>query len=170
MTPFITEGDLQGKQYACFTPGGDLLMAAFHHGGKEEWSRLGHILDIGMILQKFPDADYAEAVGWAEQWHISRIVLTGIQLAHQLCGVDIPVSIREKANAPKILALAKNRIEKIQQSASSTTSLPLKYHTDLYHLRSRDTFPARLRLALAYLEHFFRRALFKIQRTVRLAH
>lgn len=164
MSPFVTQSKLQGKQYACFTPGGDLLMAAFHHGGKEEWTRLGHILDIGMILRKYPDADYAEAIRWAEQRHISRIILTGIQLAHQLCRIEIPDSIREKANAPEILAIAKNRIEKIQQSAEFTALLPLKYNTTLYHFNSRDTFLSRLHLVLKYTNHFLRRVRLKLLR------
>lgn len=164
MKPFITEGELQGKHYACFTPGGDLLMAAFHHGGKEEWARLGHILDIGMILKNFPDADYNAAISWAEKRELSRIVLTGIQLAHQLCRIDIPQSIRAKANAPTIHSLASNRLEKIRHLASGSDRLPFRFSTTLYHLRTRDSIGAQARFALANPKYFFRRTWLKIWR------
>lgn len=170
MEEFVSEDDFQGKRYSCLTPEGDLLMAAFHHGGKEEWIRLGHILDIGQILNKYPNADYGKAIEWAEQKNISRIVLTGIQLAHEHCQVPIPESIKEKVNAPGILSLAQNRVKKIRHLAASRSSLPFRFNSTIYHLSSRDTFPAQIRLALEFPIHFFRRALLKLQRTLRLAN
>jgi hypothetical protein len=113
----------------------DLLVMLCVHGAKHFWERLAWIVDIGQLITA-REVDWALLLGIAEKMKSTRLLLLGLDLAHEVAGVTLPQPVLERATGdPHVVWLAGKVIE--QYSGTSDPSAGV-FHRAVFRLRSCD--------------------------------
>jgi hypothetical protein len=85
----------------------DLALYLAGHATKEGWRCLGWVCDFAMLIQRFPDLDWAQLLDCARAKGCGRTILLGCQLAAQLLGTrvkgDLPKPIKSTED-PRLAA------------------------------------------------------------------
>ncbi len=71
----------------------DLLLLLCVHGMKHYWERLSWVTDIAWLLETTPDLDWARVFAYSDQFHVKRIVLSGLSLTYHLLGTNLPDAV-----------------------------------------------------------------------------
>ena len=129
----------------------DQLLVLSVHGAKHGWERLTWIRDIAELLKTFPDLDVAAVLKSAKGLRCERVVLLGLYLAREFCGMALPATL-PATPAPVIATLIKQVKKRLVQDRSAA---PDGWGRALFQLRSRE----RLRDGLPYIWDRVRRQL-----------
>lgn len=134
--------NLAGQDTFLFAPA-HLLVYLCAHGSKSLWARLRWISDVAFLLAKdFDDAFWEKLMIAARKSNSERMLLIGLQLAHQLLKAPLPdtvkADIRADANVTTLvkevtdhLFLATNHNQLVQSPGS-------------FHLKMRERFIDRI--------------------------
>ncbi len=68
----------------------NLLLLLCVHGMKHYWERLSWVTDIAWLLATTPNLDWARVFAYSDQFHVKRIVLSGLSLTYHLLGTNLP--------------------------------------------------------------------------------
>lgn len=71
----------------------DQLLALCVHGMKHCWERLSWVCDIAELVKRYPDLDWTYLVDQAQQLGGMRMLLIGLQLAHNSLDASVPPQI-----------------------------------------------------------------------------
>ena len=132
----------------------DTLLVLAAHGMKHFWSRLGWICDVAELMRRHPTADWQKTVDVAEQLGGKKIVLLAMQLAHDVCGVelsiDCPRSIRKASSQlRKHLFIRCSNEKQVTRGMRMELAGGGKAASLLFHWRMRE----RTRDGLTYVMH-----------------
>ena len=85
----------------------DTLVILCMHGSRHQWERLSWLRDIAMLIDKYPELDWEEAIATAQQWGAKRMLYLGLYLARTWLGAELPASVLKKVEVePAIMHLA----------------------------------------------------------------
>jgi len=87
----------------------DLALFLAGHGTKEGWKCLGWVCDFAMLIEKYPDLDWNQILGRAQQRGCGRSLLLGARLAAELLGIQVKgnlLKLAENANESRLAAEA----------------------------------------------------------------
>lgn len=163
----MEEVDWQGRRFVAFTPGGELLAAAMHHGGKEQWVRLYQLLDLWRIFAAAPGGDWSVALDWARAQGVSRMLLVGVALMERVLGVAAPAVLSAAAAEASVQRLAAGRYARLFTPEKGAR--PGFFSSgSWYRIRVRDSLAGRCAVALGIPGHFLRRARLKLLRMMKI--
>ena len=139
-----------GSNVASFSPE-NLLWFLCVHGAKHQWERLSWICDVAQLLHTYPNLDWAQLTGYAQNKGILRRLYLGILLAHELLDAPIPPQLAaESATDPAVRTLCQNVVTTLFNE--SETELEQSYLAGLpFQLRSMEHVGDRLRYVLYIL-------------------
>jgi len=84
-----------------------LLLYLCGHGGKHGWERLAWICDLARLIELDPELDWEAAMGEARRARTGRMLATGLLLASDLLGKNLPAPAARFVSAdPHARALA----------------------------------------------------------------
>jgi hypothetical protein len=78
----------------------DTLLLLAYHGAKHGWTPLNFLCDLAMLLAAVP-IDFEGALERAAGQRMTRRLLLGLSLAHELLGVDLPASVWRQLTADR---------------------------------------------------------------------
>lgn len=136
----------QDQELRVFSPSAHLLLAVMHHGGKDSFVKLKHILDFGKILTKYKDIDWDWLITMAKRYDVEKLLYLGVKLASLLTGIDVPEPIRAEVNTPEICALAENRIKAMEKTQGYGVGTFFYSNQLLFQLRTRTRFRVKAQL------------------------
>ena len=142
----IVTGTLQGREVNVFSPAANLLLVVMHHGGKEGYVQLRQALDIAHILRTKPDLDTGWLMQQAARFHVTKLLLLGVRIAHELTGVEVPPDLARYMNGHKIKQLTKSRILLLSRPVSELQLYRERLSSWLFKIRSRDGLVVKLHL------------------------
>ena len=140
-----------GSNVASFSPE-NLLWFLCVHGAKHQWERLSWICDVAQLLHTYPNLDWSQLAGYAQNKGILRRLSLGILLAHELLDAPIPPQLAaqlaaESATDPAVRTLCQNVVTTLfnesetELEQSDLAGLP-------FQLRSMERVGDRLRYLL----------------------
>jgi len=172
----ISTGILQGRAAKVFSPAANMLLAVMHHGGKECYWQLRHVMDIAHLLRKYPDLDWDWLLTQAHRFNVKSLLMLGIKLAHDLTGVPVPEVCSTCISDNRFGRMARGRIRLMAQPVRRLDKYNDTIGSWFYKIRSRDGMETKISLIVHTLRkiiaprivperwrhHFFNR---KIRRT-----
>jgi hypothetical protein len=81
--------EAEGVSFLTLSPEDHLLFLLLH-GSKHLWSKLGWIVDIGLLLQHSPNLEIRSCLQMADLFKVRRTVLLGLALTHRITDVELP--------------------------------------------------------------------------------
>lgn len=134
---------LEGRELPTLAPE-KALLAACIHGASNQWQMLKWIADVAHLVQANPNLDWEAFLGHARRLGFERVVLGGLFVAQQACGLALPreIEIALPANA-QVAQLARQ----VLQETLPAQGHPGMLSNNRYYLRSRE----RLRDRLYYI-------------------
>lgn len=139
-------GIIQGQELQVFTPSAHLLLVVMHHGGKDRFIKLKHVLDIALIMKKHEDIDWEWVINTARRFHAEKLIYIGVRLASVLTGLSIPEGVRVQAGTREISSLAMNRIRLMMKPPGYWYSVSFNFSNWLFRVRSRTGLGTKIRL------------------------
>ncbi|HEY9828022.1 MAG TPA: nucleotidyltransferase family protein [Stenomitos sp.] len=126
----------------------DLLLYLCTHGSKELWRHLIWICDIAEMVRGYPDLPWPHLLERAQALRIERMFLLGLNLAHELLDMPLPVALQSRIEQSRPLkrltAECKQRLfPKVPINAESAATGFWLFHNPL-HLEMRDRLQDRL--------------------------
>ncbi len=92
----------------------DLLLYLCTHGTKSLWQRLVWICDVAELINTTPELDWEHLLQKAQKANLERMLLLGVQLAHQLLGTELPAIVDKRMETdPVVQALAQQVEQRI---------------------------------------------------------
>jgi hypothetical protein len=88
-----------GKEVRTFSPA-DLLPFLCVHGSKDFWARLAWIADLRALIEDCSGFPWDRSLGVARQLGVERMVLLGVNLAHNVFDLQLPDEIVASADMP----------------------------------------------------------------------
>ena len=145
-----------GRRFPCFSPE-DALLAAAVHGGKEQWSRLMWVADIGAMLQTHPTIDWVAVLSRAREAGCLRMTLLAAALASRLLGARLPDEVGRDIAGDRAIARLVERVRTNLFTAGTAT--PSVFTLTKFRWRIRERAADRLRYAsrtllVARVPHF----------------
>ena len=89
---------VENKELPVFSPE-DLLLVASINGTKENWRALCRVCDIAELVRAHPGMDWDRILEEVNALHWERKFLLGLQLAHELLNMALPVIIVHRISA-----------------------------------------------------------------------
>jgi len=148
----IVSGQLNGKEIKVFTPSANLLLTVMHHGGKDPFVRLKHVLDIGYLLQK--DIDWEWVLIMAKRFDIEKLIYLAVSLSNVFVGTEVPPVLLNKTESNEIKKLTGNRIEAILKTHGMEGNTGYYYDRLVFQLTSRTRFLVKLCLVVMNIKAF----------------
>lgn len=88
--------ELNGREVPCLSPEDTVLMLAMH-GTHHGWNLLKYVADLAHLVHRHRDAiNWEKLVRKARKMGVLRMVLTGISLGHDFCGLAVPTRVKEE--------------------------------------------------------------------------
>ncbi|HHV03343.1 MAG: nucleotidyltransferase family protein [Bacteroidales bacterium] len=148
----VTQGRFEGKEIRVFTPTAHMLLLLFHHGGDDRFIRLKQVYDISVMLKTHPDIDWQWVLRIAEKFGAGELVYTGVALASELTGADVPAPLIEGASKRKTRRLVSERIRLLLRSADGYFGRGFPLRNFMFRMRTRDGLRLKLKITLATLK------------------
>jgi hypothetical protein len=126
--------DVAGRRLHTFSLEDTLAMVCVH-GAKHFWDRLSWILDVAQLTAT-QGLNWALALQVAEEMQSTRLLLLGLELAHDLLGARLPEFIIEKARVDSNVCWLAERVHQCFDRASEA-DLGMVSRT-AFRWRSRD--------------------------------
>lgn len=138
---------INDSQIPIFSPEDTLLILCLH-GYKHRWSALKWIGDVAHLLHRQPDLNWEYVQAYAHRRRVSRLLLLGLALAHNLLAAPLPVSVQHRIAADDHLTWLQQFVHRHLYTAFDATMVQfhLPYVLRAYD-RARDaltTIPRRL--------------------------
>jgi hypothetical protein len=128
----------------------EMLLAVCLDGANEMWIKLSAVADVGALIAKHADVDWARYLAEAKRLGHRRSLLVGAALAEDLLGAVLPAAFREGLrNDPAARRLAEQVAARLRSAAPRQN---LAFRQSVFALRTRERFRDRWR--------FLRRLLF----------
>ena len=100
------------KQVLSITPEVQILVLCAQ-GAEDYWNQLGKLCDVAMLINKYPELDWQLLLELSDERDVSRRLLLGLSLVHNLYGVVLPDSVQKQLQAlPSLQTL----VEEVQQN------------------------------------------------------
>ncbi len=135
--------DLAGKRVRNLS-NMDLLLILCAHGGRHLWEKLEWICGVAELVRANPHMNWEWLFKQARDSGSERVLLLGLVMAHDLCGVEIPEEvrgrIREDAPLLDLAALAQSRL--FAPDLPPLTAMERCF----YQARLADRWPDRIRI------------------------
>ena len=80
-----------------------LLLALAVHGAKHQWERLVWVADVAHFVRRYPQFDWDSALSSARKLRIERLVLLAVALAENLFAIELPVHLRTRVAADRVV-------------------------------------------------------------------
>ena len=136
-----------------FSPEDQVLVLA-HHGIKNQWRALRHIVDIAAVIRGHDDLDWDLLRSRAGEMHAARALKLGLHMAHDLLDVTLPRSIWEWSLIEGMDSVAAP-LKTYLQNRSEKTALAYGDRVQL-QLATKDTVAGQIRYgAHSLLQHFW---------------
>jgi hypothetical protein len=129
-----------------------MLLLLFHHGGDDRFIRLKQVYDISVMLKTHPDIDWQWVLRIAEKFGAGELVYTGVALASELTGADVPAPLIEGASKRKTRRLVSERIRLLLRSADGYFGRGFPLRNFMFRMRTRDGLRLKLKITLATLK------------------
>lgn len=114
-----------------------LLLILILHGSKHLWERLGWLVDIALLLKRYPSLDWETIWLQARQWGMKRMVSSSLFLVSDLFEIDLPLAAaKEVESDPSVIRLGNNLKEQILKDPKKLSTL-LK--GGKFHFQLRDS-------------------------------
>lgn len=85
------------------------VLVSVVQGAEEYWPQLGKLLDLAMLLAKYPNLDWDILIDLSESLDILPRLILGLSLIQSIYGVTLPDKLNKKIKAlPSIQELAQN--------------------------------------------------------------
>ena len=171
----LSSVDLNGREVPCLCLEDTILMLAMH-GTHHGWNILKYVADFAHLVHTHKDEiNWEKLERKARKMGVLRMVLIGIYLGHDFCGLAVPPRIKENIIkdriADKLVAYFKSRVMAPQKSGLiPQTALPRSMDTWRHQLRYLSYYiftPTNLDLLSIRLPMFFY-PLYFIMRPIRL--
>ena len=121
----------------------DLLLWLPVHGAKHCWSRMGWISDLAELIAAHPELDWDFVLHKARKARIQRILLLGVDLAHQLFQAPLPEPVtRMLGSHPEISRLEERVSAQWTDASASEPGLLARSH---FFLSARESWSDRAR-------------------------
>lgn len=125
----------QGQIIPTFSPSALLFLTVLHHGGKDAWSNLKQVLDMGRLLQRYPDQlDWQWLRQINQRCDTERLLWVGLGLAQTLTGLSVPEFLQPELDQAKVKGLIHNRLQRLMKSHISTENPYRAYARRLWFL------------------------------------
>ena len=142
----IVTGRIQGRELKVFSPAANLLLVVMHHGGKECYLQLKQVLDIALIIRRYPDLNAEWLFQQAERFHVSSLLFLGVRLASELTGVNVPQAFAAQVNKRRIAMMAESRIRVAAKPVNELQDYKGKLASWFFRIRSRDSLEVKAHL------------------------
>ncbi len=148
----VTQGRFEGKEIRVFTPSAHMLLLLFHHGGDDRFIRFKQVYDISAMLKTHPDIEWQWVLKMAEKFGAGELVYTGLALASELTGADVPAQLIKGASKRKTRRLVSERISLLTRPADGYFGHGFNFRNFMFRMRTRDGVRLKLRITLATLK------------------
>src|SRR5205823_1269879 len=118
------------------------------HGTRHFWGNLKWVCDIAQAVSAFSEIDWARTLARADKLGCRRMLLIGMVLARDVCGVDLPASIERSLGAPEAM---NGHCRDIQLRLFDGSEPPVNLARTLTFLRSRERLCDRMLIALRFV-------------------
>ncbi len=140
----MIEIDIGGQKVRTFSVEDTLVMLSVH-GAKHFWERLSWIVDLANLSASQP-VNWSNTIKIAAEMKCLRLLLSGLYLAHELFGAELPQSLLDNAeNDSNVLWLSRKVSEKYKGISDSSAGVIPRF---AFRLRSRDGIGQGLRHVL----------------------
>lgn len=120
-----TEVNLLGQRVMSFKPE-DMLLLLCLHGSQHAWQGLTWIGDVSEFIGAHPELNWERLLRNAEQARLSRMVLLGLGLAHELLAAPLPRAVQQALGAdPKLSKLSRRVITRMHKRRGALRELTL---------------------------------------------
>jgi hypothetical protein len=128
-------------------PPEDYLLILCAHGANHCWLyRLSMICDLAELLHRHRNLDWDYILSQARSFGVTRILLLGLLLPHELLGSELPAEVRSQINAdPMIRSLAGKTIHHFAQTDGGELSA---FYIPRYHVNLRERIRDKARYAI----------------------
>ncbi|NMG05971.1 nucleotidyltransferase family protein [Brasilonema sp. UFV-L1] len=113
----------------------DLILILCSQGAKDCWLQLNRVCDIAQVIRTSCEMNWERICERAAKLHMTRILLLGLLLAHELLEVELPKSILQQIQASPLL---KSLSSQIYTQLFYTTESSLenwKVRSSFFHLK-----------------------------------
>ena len=123
----------------------EMLLAVCLDGANEMWFKLSAVADVGALLAKSADLDWARFLAEAKRRGQRRSLLVGACLAENLLGITLPAAFQEgAARDPTAGRLASHVANRLRSEAPRQN---IVFRQSLFALQTRERFRDRWRFA-----------------------
>ncbi|HEX5233945.1 MAG TPA: nucleotidyltransferase family protein [Silvibacterium sp.] len=138
---------IAGSSVLSFAPQ-DLPLYLAAQGGWDRWSDLRRICDLAEFIRAYPVIEWEPNLQAARRLGGLRSMLTGLSLASQLLGAELPETVADHIQRDPIVArLAEEAIRHLQGHASASEAIS-RY---LFQLRAKEGRRGKIALACSIL-------------------
>ncbi|MBN2665591.1 MAG: nucleotidyltransferase family protein, partial [Bacteroidales bacterium] len=145
----VTSGSFQGRALEVFTASAQLLLVLLHHGGKDRFTILKQVDDIAMILRNCGNIDWRWLLTRLKHYHAEPLLYTGVRLASDICGSEIPGEIRDQVLFGRSGRLAAERLRQMSLAPHLWHSARFNLNNWLFRMRTRSGLGTRIKLTVA---------------------
>jgi hypothetical protein len=126
--------EIAGRTIHAFSVEETLVMLCVH-GAKHFWERLSWILDIAELITAQP-VDWERALDAAHKLRSTRLLLLGLDLAHEMLAAPLPQSVLEKIEEDSNVFWLAKRVRESYEGVSDVGANVLS--RTAFRVRSRD--------------------------------
>ncbi|MDF1561305.1 MAG: nucleotidyltransferase family protein [Bacteroidales bacterium] len=145
----VVPGSFQGRDLEVFTPSAQLLLTLLHHGGKDRFTLLKQVDDIAMITRNCTDIDWTWLRSRLRHFHAEPLLYTGVRLAAEIAGSEIPPEIRDQVSSARTGRLAAERLQQMSMPPHLWYKGLFNFRNWLFRMRSRTGLSTRIKLTIA---------------------
>lgn len=80
-------------------PPEEMLLIVCVHGTTHHWAELGWMSDVAALVERHPALEWERLLLKTRTLHSERMLLLGLNLAHELLGTPLPSSVTERIQA-----------------------------------------------------------------------
>ncbi|WP_414584572.1 nucleotidyltransferase family protein [Scytonema sp. PCC 10023] len=113
----------------------DLIIILCSQGAKDCWQRLNRVCDIAQLIHTSSEINWERACERAAKLRMTRILLLGLLLAHELLEVELPKTILQQIQANSLLESLASRIYKQLFSQTDSSLQNWKVKSSFFHLK-----------------------------------
>jgi hypothetical protein len=128
----------------------DHLVLLCIHAARHMWDRLGLIVDVAQLLRAHPKFDFDQALRFASELHASRMVLLGLNLAHDVFGTSLPARVIAGINEDSPVGRLAAQVISNLPRCRSTEDFPVMAHRFYFAVRERTRDKVRYGYRLAF--------------------
>ncbi|MDF5720866.1 MAG: nucleotidyltransferase family protein [Rhizonema sp. PD37] len=116
-------------------PPEDLILILCSQGAKDCWIQLNRICDIAELIRTSGEIDWELVCDRASQLRMTRILLLGLLLVHDLLEVELPKTILQKIQTNPLLQSLASQIYTQLFSQTESSLQNWKFESSFFHLK-----------------------------------